>query len=411
MSLLVDPVRGPSDGVPAVGPTSPEPLRSPTLLAVLAALQAAALSLLCVVVPVMAAWTASPRTSATWPEALRIGVDAWLLAHHTGIAIEGGHLGLVPLGLAAVPAFACWAAGRRVATAVGGHLPLRALVALSATYALVAALLSLLAATAVARPVSAQALLGAGVLACVAATAGAGRVRRNAGGPRTLTAMANRLRLAVRARAVLRAAAVAVTAQVAAGALLLAGALAVQHERVSVLHRALDAGVAGGAVLTLGQLSMVPNLAVWSAAWLAGPGFSLGTGTSVTPAASILGPMPAVPLLGAVPAPGPMSWWAGLALLVPVLCGVLAGWWLHRRRRDACRRQRIVDAVSAAAAAGVALTVLAWLAGGPGGPGRLADLGPSPWLTGLAFAGEVATGALTVALLLRPATDRASRRS
>src|SRR6185437_3406014 len=72
----------------------------------------------------------------------------------------------------------------------------------------------------------------------------------------------------------------AVLAHLAAAAVLVAVLLVLGH--VLELHRALEPGVAGGAVLTLGQALLLPNLVVWAAAGLAGPGFAVGSATSVT---------------------------------------------------------------------------------------------------------------------------------
>jgi hypothetical protein len=167
-------------------------------------------------------------------------------------------------------------------------------------------------------------------------------------------------------------------------------------ERVLELHRALHPGVVGGAVLTVGQLAVLPNLVVWAAAVLAGPGFALGSGTSVAPLAVTLGPLPAVPLLGALPAPGAPPTWALALLAVPVLAGAVAGMLLARRHPvpgPIPVRRLAVDVLGMAGVAGLALAVLSWLSGGPAGPGLLAVTGPDPLLTGAAFAAEVALGA------------------
>lgn len=427
------------------------PLRAPGLLGALAAVQAAGLSVLVVVLVAVLAWVAAPQTGATWLEASRIGVDVWLLAHRTGLAVEGGHVGLAPLGLTLLLAAACWTAGRRVTQALvaaradparrrastgaraepgapagsgtagpevaaqgaaaqaaapgaasfaAGIAPrarARALAALTSTYALSAAVLSLLAATPQARPLSGQALLGAAVLSGVAGAAGLwGPAFPGFGGR-------------VRARAVARAAAVAVGVLLAAAAAVLTLGMLVHHDRVMELHRALDPGVIGGAALTAGQVALLPNAVVWTAAWLAGPGFALGVGTAVTPAATILGPFPAVPLLGVIPPPGAAPAWAAAGLAVPVLAGVAAAWSLRRSPSPGGRLPRrgmVVDALLVAAASGAALLVLAWLSGGPAGPGRFAHVGPTPWLVGLVVAGEVAAGAVGAVLVAPLPTPR-----
>ncbi|MGC5276343.1 DUF6350 family protein, partial [Escherichia coli] len=59
-----------------------------------------------------------------------------------------------------------------------------------------------------------------------------------------------------------------------------------------------------------------------------GAGFALGTGTTVAPQAVELGPVPALPVLGALPSGAGEAFLAVLA--VPLLAGIIAGWWLMR---------------------------------------------------------------------------------
>ncbi len=100
------------------------------------------------------------------------------------------------------------------------------------------------------------------------------------------------------------------------------------------LHEALGPGVAGGAVLTLAQALLVPNLVVWTSAALVGPGFAVGS-TSVNLASSTLGPLPAVPVLGALPAAGPLPPAALALFAAPFAAGIVAGLLLsHGRPRS-----------------------------------------------------------------------------
>jgi hypothetical protein len=68
-----------------------------------------------ILVPVVLAWATASYSRAPWGEALQVGIAAWLLAHHSGIVIPGGHLGLTPLGLTLIPLVSCWFAGVRLA--------------------------------------------------------------------------------------------------------------------------------------------------------------------------------------------------------------------------------------------------------------------------------------------------------
>jgi hypothetical protein len=154
-------------------------------------------------------------------------------------------------------------------------------------------------------------------------------------------------------------------------------------------------------MVVLGQLLVLPNLLVWAAGFLAGPGFAVGVGSAVGPAGVTLGALPAVPVLGALPVPGtvPPTAWAVLA--VPVLAGGVAGRWLVRTAPEAGWVTLGRDLLLTGAVSALGWTAAGWLSGGPAGPGRLAEVGPTPWLTGPALGLETLVGALLAAVLLR----------
>ena len=101
----------------------------------------------------------------------------------------------------------------------------------------------------------------------------------------------------------------------------------------------------GGLMYTLVGIAFVPNAVLLAGAYLLGPGFMVGTGTLVSPTAVVLGPVPAFPLLAALPGDGPTPWWTTGLLAVPVLLAAVAA-------RLAVRRAR-VDRYDAAAALGL----------------------------------------------------------
>ena len=157
---------------------------------------------------------------------------------------------------------------------------------------------------------------------------------------------------------------------------------ALGHARVVELHHALQPGAAGGAVLTLAQALLVPNLVLWTAAALAGPGFGVGAGSLDHPV--VLEPRRPARPAGARRAPGarPRSRVAALALLgVPVVAGVVAGALLARSQGSAAspapsgRRTSPASRCSRGAAHGRAR---AGCPAAPPGPGLLADTGPPP---------------------------------
>ena len=277
----------------------------------------------------------------------------------------------------------------------------RALSSFVGAYAVLVAVVSLVTATPEARPLSGQALLGGAVLATLSAGPALLRALLAASRRPASSVLADGVNLPPTLRRAVPATIVALGAWLAAGAVAAAAALVAGHERVLALHQALDPGALGGAALTLSQLALAPVAVLWGAAWVAGPGFVVGAGSSITPAATALGPLPAFPLLGGLPEPGAHHPAMVAVLALPVLAGVLAGWYLRRGGgRQAPVRRDLVDTVVVALLSGAAAGLLAGLASGPAGPGRMAEVGPPVGLVALAVAVEVAAGCVAAVLLL-----------
>lgn len=161
------------------------------------------------------------------------------------------------------------------------------------------------------------------------------------------------------------------------------------------LYETLHTEVVGGFVVTAGQIAFVPNVVIWTMAWFMGPGFALGAGSLVSPLGTVVGPLPAIPLLGALPE-GDLSFgFAGLA--VPVAAGFVAGAAVRsrvlRQLGDGSRALwfAIVAAVGGAFG-GVLAGLLAAASAGAIGPGRFAEVGPDALIVGLAGAGLIAVG-------------------
>ncbi|WP_298989524.1 DUF6350 family protein [uncultured Pseudokineococcus sp.] len=429
-------------------------LRSPMLIGLLAGAQAVLGSLLCVVAPVMAVWLVASRTGATWDGALRVAADGWLLAHGTALAVPGGSLALWPLGLALLPVAWCVSAGRRTAVALEATHPASrsarsgldgalavALAGVVASYVVLTTAVALVAGSPVVRPGPGSAALGALVVAGASAGAAmaAARLRLSAAGPRRravpaprlLPALADLLRVPLAARPVAAAGGRALAwCLVGAGACLVVS-LAAGAPQVLDLHRALDAGVVGGAVLVLGQLLLLPTALVWALSWTAGPGFAVGAGTSVTPGGTDLGLLPALPLLGGLPQQGTGGGWLWVVVVLPVAAGAVAAARLRllaplaaphpapagsdvdgdggeedagaarHLRRELARRAlpALLRAAGTGAVAGAGAALLAALSSGPVGPGALGRVGPVAWETGGAVGLLVALGAAAVLLV------------
>lgn len=207
-----------------------------------------------------------------------------------------------------------------------------------------------------------------------------------------------------------RGAAVVVVGLIGLGAALAAVAVFGRAGQIVALFQAGDADVLGATVLTLAQLAYVPTLAVWGMSFVAGPGFAVGEGTSVSPAGTQVGVVPGVPALGAVP--DSTTPWLLLLALLPIGLGALAGWIARSRLVHAGTSRASEDPVAArlAITAGIALlsgaaaALLAFAASGSLGPGRLAHFGPDPGPVALAVGLEVLVGAAI--LLLSPRSGR-----
>ncbi|MBI5160361.1 MAG: hypothetical protein HY996_02950 [Micrococcales bacterium] len=159
------------------------------------------------------------------------------------------------------------------------------------------------------------------------------------------------------------------------------------------LYESLHADVAGSVAVTAAQLAILPNLVLWAASWFVGPGFALGVGSSISPLGTVAGPLPAIPLLGAIPQ-GQFAF-AFAGLIVPVVAGFLAGVGARRGLREASADGHPGAWMFAAAGAGGVigggtLALLSWASAGSAGPGRFVQLGPDPIAVGLSAALELA---------------------
>ena len=378
-------------------PASAAPPPSVTVVGIVAAVRSAGLGVLAVMVVVLVAWATAADSGADASHAVATALMAWLVAHHAHLAVPGGELALPPLGLTALPLIllhtATLKAGR--AAKVKGRAGVLALVtSVTATYAVLATIVALLARTGDVRTLPLTAFVGAAGVALLGA--GTGAVRATG----TWTGVTRRLPTLVRDAVAPAAGALGVL--VAAGALLAGAALAVHHDRAFALLRGLDTGDGGGLLLGLLCLAYVPTAAVWGLAYVVGPGFAVGSGTSVSVAGAHLGAVPAFPLLAGLPS-GPGAGLAPALLAVPLLAGVLAGVLAVRTGHPDAGGWRPVAELAGTTGGLVsaAVAVLCGFASGPAGPGRFAEVGPQWWLVGPAAGVEVAVAAAVALLVLR----------
>lgn len=389
----------------APGDDRPEGADRRRLVGLRAGLRAASAGLLVVLLVGLILWVAEARSGSSVPEALRGLGQLWLLAHGATLDVPDGQLSLAPLGLCLLPLAALRRSGSIAARECGADTVRAALsLALRAAvpYTLVVAVAAVLTRTDDVRAPLLQATLAGFVLAALGLSAG---TLRAAG-------LGSQLweRLGRGSRDLLRALGLSTLWLLAAGAGLAGLSLLLHLNQAIDLAGATDAGAVGGlGLLTLG-LALVPNAVVYGAAWLSGPGFAVGVGTSVGPYGVELGPVPALPLLGALPSGGVPTWVGVAVLLVPLAGGWLAGRVLASGHDPAGSAASLVlQVLSLGLLTASTWLVLGWLAGGAAGGARLSGVGPSPWQLALAVAGEVTVGALLGGLLARRSRRHAPR--
>jgi hypothetical protein len=207
--------------------------------------------------------------------------------------------------------------------------------------------------------------------------------------------------------------AVALVALVGAGALTLAGGVVASGGQILALYQAGNVDVVGSVIVTLGQLAYLPTLVIWAVSWIAGPGFALGAGSTVSPVGTDLAVVPSIPILGVLPEAS--NAWLLLVALVPVAAGALGGWFARSRLHasgtpdDEAIAPRLITTIGMGALAALGAVGLAVAGSGAIGPGRLADVGPQPGPIALAVGVEVLVGAAILLLspLSRTRTDGA----
>jgi hypothetical protein len=215
-------------------------------------------------------------------------------------------------------------------------------------------------------------------------------------------------------RAVPRALGAALLVVVAGSAAALAVALWQGRGRVTEMVAALDGGWPAVVLLVALHLIYLPNLILACASWALGAGMTLGDGSLVTLSSTDLGLLPALPVLGALPEPGPAPWHAALWLLVGVVAGAVAGVVVALARPRARFDETAVAGGLAGTVAGLLVAVACALGAGGLGTGRLAALGArspeiflfAPGILGLA---GVAAG-LVVGLAAHRTGTRSPRR-
>ncbi len=411
-------------------------------LAALETLIAIAIGVAIPLVPLSLLWAIQDGFASDWLVFWRAAVDIWLAGNGVDIratadaatiaqvgvaqAAQPFFVTIAPLAFALFSVLAAVRIGRRAAetrywqSGVAGSLVAAVVVSALLTFSALSEQLRpsilqgivlppLVIAVGLAIGVIRQRVAGGAVGAASVAGAGSASTARAAGSRTASAARGASTGLGERVAdrfsdtqlAVLRAGVVGATAVVAAilavASVLLALTIFANFGTITTLYESTQLGVTGGIAVTLGQLAFIPNLVIWVASWLVGPGFALGAGSSVSPVNTVVGPLPAFPILGAVPTADLLFGFVGI--LVPLLAGFFAAMLVRERLTDAAtpahaNRTLAAGAVAIGFISALIFAVLAALSGGAIGPGRLAEVGPNPlWIALFVFI-EVTVAAL-----------------
>lgn len=377
----------------------PEPVSIPYLRpAILTAVLSAILSL-----AVSAALVILARGSVdlAFVELARTAARTWLVSVGSGLDTGSVSWGLVPIGaslicIGLVARTAAWI----VADRLDDQLAFAAVAA--GTYGVLAATVSAATNSGGVSTSVVRAAFGAFIVGGVGA--GLGAAARHGASERWWFTKSADVRIAV------RAAVPGVFAVLAASGVVVVALLVLHIGRAGDLWALLDPGTGGGVALAVASLLSVPTLMLWTASALIGPGFVLGTDTSVDLTGSHLGTVPGFPVLAALPSPGAFPGWVFLLGLVPLLAGMFCGWRVEPGEREGLMA-RLGLGAAAGAVAGLVLGLLIAVSGGSIGPGRMADAGPPAFTPLLVAVPVMALGGALGAALTHYRGGRASRPS
>lgn len=344
-------------------------------------------------------WLVEQTPGTTFNSIIQTTSRIWLNAHFVPIAIASGKLAsikvteyqftLVPLGFALLIAWLAFRVGR----AIAGEESLGfAWTAAIASYGLVAFGAT---ATSASKQIHVQDWLGVflptvtfGLIVIFSSlfsateTEGALRTRLRD----FFANKAEQLPWAIKplVSPALRAGTAVVACLAAFSAIAISVLIAVNWVEAIKLYQGLQLSFFGTLVISFGQLALLPNLIVYGMSWFTGLGFSIGAGSTVSPLAVELGPLPAIPFLSALPTE--VDSFTIVFVLVPLLAAFAATLLVKPFTKDL--RFNYASSLTAAIALGgsiafvaaLEMMILSLLASGSIGPERMSQVGVNPLL-------------------------------
>jgi hypothetical protein len=353
------------------------------LLAPLAGVLAAAGTLLVCLAVGVAGWFLTDAGEHGAPrDGLETGALAWLMAHGSGVHVDGVLVTLMPLGITLMCAWAVWRTAHRLGDSVSGHgpdadriadgerdwtVPAAALLFLVG-YLVTAVVVGSVASSAVTRPDISHVVLWSvvlcGLVGAPAIATGSGRAAIW-GSFLPVSVVAG----AAACRSVL------MTWLWACLAFFL-GALVLDLGTAMNLVSQLGTDGPATVLLVLVSVLLLPNAVLFSGSYLLGPGFTVGVNTLVSPAQVTVGALPVFPMLAALPDSGATPGWTAWLVAVPPVVAAVGVARAQRRRPTLRYEEGALHGCAGGMLAGLIFTLMASLAGGRVGPGRMTDVGP-----------------------------------
>ena len=178
-------------------------------------------------------------------------------------------------------------------------------------------------------------------------------------------------------------------------------ALVAGWSRMAGIQEILGAASGADTAFIVGaQLAFAPTVMAWAASWWSGAGFLTATDSLHSPVVAGTGPIPPIPLLGAVPETAPGMW----VVLAPIALGVGLGVVAARSFRREHLLHQSAQGVLASLIVAAVTALWMWSATMSMGSVRLSSMGPRVgWVT-LALVLEIALPALIIALASHPTT-------
>ena len=178
-------------------------------------------------------------------------------------------------------------------------------------------------------------------------------------------------------------------------------ALVAGWSRMAGIQEILGAASGADTAFIVGaQLAFAPTVMAWAASWWSGAGFLTATDSLHSPAVAGTGPIPPIPLLGAVPETAPGMW----VVLAPIALGVGLGIVAARSFRREHLLHQSAQGVLASLIVAAVTALWMWSATMSMGSVRLALMGPRVGWATLALVLEIALPALIIALATHPTT-------